>query len=129
MPSLLTSQLNQLFSTWITSTLRNLFHRRSVKHSFGSETQPTLDLSVDLLAVPDFASGAMENWGLVSFREDRLIFDEKIGSSLQKYQMAETIAHEIAHFCTSPIHRFGLCSLVFPTSRRVWQLCHLRMVE
>jgi aminopeptidase N len=51
------------------------------------------------LAVPDFASGAMENWGLVSFREDRIMFDEKIASILQKQQLAETMAHEIAHFC------------------------------
>jgi aminopeptidase N len=54
---------------------------------------------IDLLAVPDFASGAMENWGLVSFREDRIMFDEKIASILQKQQLAETMAHEIAHFC------------------------------
>ncbi|CAF3616264.1 unnamed protein product [Adineta steineri] len=53
---------------------------------------------IDLLAVPDFASGAMENWGLVSFREDRIIFDEKIASILQKQQLGETMAHEIAHF-------------------------------
>jgi len=52
------------------------------------------------LAVPDFASGAMENWGLVSFREDRIMFDEKIVSIPQKQQLGETIAHEIAHFCT-----------------------------
>lgn len=52
----------------------------------------------DLLAVPDFASGAMENWGLVSFREDRIMFDEKIVAIIQKHQLGETIAHEIAHF-------------------------------
>lgn len=52
------------------------------------------------MAVPDFASGAMENWGLVSFREDRIMFDEKIVSIPQKQQLGETIAHEIAHFCT-----------------------------
>jgi aminopeptidase N len=49
--------------------------------------------------VPDFVSGAMENWGLVSFREDRLIFNERIVSIAQKQQLAETMAHEIAHFC------------------------------
>jgi aminopeptidase N len=42
----------------------------------------------------------MENWGLVSFREDRIIFDEKIASTGQKQRLAETMAHEIAHFCT-----------------------------
>ncbi|CAF2088041.1 unnamed protein product [Rotaria magnacalcarata] len=53
---------------------------------------------IDLLAVPDFASGAMENWGLVSFREDRLMFNGRIASVIQKQQLAETMAHEIAHF-------------------------------
>ncbi|CAF1380877.1 unnamed protein product, partial [Didymodactylos carnosus] len=53
---------------------------------------------IDLLAVPDFASGAMENWGLISFREDRLILDEKYGAAQQKQTMAETISHELAHF-------------------------------
>lgn len=56
---------------------------------------------VDLLAVPDFPTGAMENWGLVTFREDRIIFDETVVSRLQKQQLGETIAHEIAHFCAS----------------------------
>jgi aminopeptidase N len=62
----------------------------------------------DLLAVPDFSSGAMENWGLVSFREDRIMFDEKIVSILQKQQLGETMAHEIAHFCrTIDARRFS----------------------
>ncbi len=51
------------------------------------------------MAVPDFSSGAMENWGLVSFREDRIMFDERVASILQKQQLGETMAHEIAHFC------------------------------
>jgi aminopeptidase N len=41
----------------------------------------------------------MENWGLITFREDLIIFDEKIASTYQKTQLAETLAHEIAHFC------------------------------
>ena len=55
--------------------------------------------SSDLLAVPDFSTGAMENWGLIVFREDRLIFDEKVVSILQKQELVNTIAHELAHFC------------------------------
>jgi len=49
--------------------------------------------------VPDFSSGAMENWGLVLFREDLIIFDEKIASTSEKQELAETMAHELAHFC------------------------------
>ncbi|CAF1272229.1 unnamed protein product [Rotaria sp. Silwood1] len=61
-------------------------------------TSEAVTPKIDLLAVPDFASGAMENWGLVSFREDRIIFNEKIASIIQKQQLGETMAHEIAHF-------------------------------
>ncbi|CAF0733249.1 unnamed protein product [Rotaria sordida] len=61
-------------------------------------TSEAVTPKIDLLAVPDFASGAMENWGLVSFREDRVIFNEKIASIVQKQQLGETMAHEIAHF-------------------------------
>ncbi|CAF1112484.1 unnamed protein product [Adineta ricciae] len=61
-------------------------------------TSEPVTSKIDLLAVPDFASGAMENWGLISFREDRIIFDEKSASILQKQQLGETMAHEIAHF-------------------------------
>jgi aminopeptidase N len=59
---------------------------------------------LDLLAVPNFSTGAMENWGLIAFREDRLIFDEKVVSILQKQQLVETIAHELAHFCKICVH-------------------------
>ena len=51
----------------------------------------------------------MENWGLVSFREDRIMFDEHIASILHKQQLGETMAHEIAHFC-KPFPRFPLLS-------------------
>lgn len=71
-----------------------------------------VDFEIDLLAVPDFASGAMENWGLVSFREDRIMFDEKIASILQKQQLGETMAHEIAHFCKLNYHE-GRKSFLF----------------
>ena len=55
--------------------------------------------------MPDFASGAMENWGLISFREDRIMFDKKIASLLHKQRLGETLAHEIAHFCKFNNHR------------------------
>jgi aminopeptidase N len=54
---------------------------------------------LDLLAVPDFDEGAMENWGLITFREDRLIFDDKAGSISDKHELGITIAHELAHYC------------------------------
>jgi len=51
---------------------------------------------MDLLAIPDFAAGAMENWGCVTYREIRLFADEAT-SFAAKIRAARTIAHEIAH--------------------------------
>jgi len=48
----------------------------------------------------------MENWGLISFREDRIIFDDKIASTYQKQRLAETVSHELAHFCIFLIKKF-----------------------
>ncbi|RWS12695.1 Puromycin-sensitive aminopeptidase-like protein [Dinothrombium tinctorium] len=52
---------------------------------------------LDLIAISDFASGAMENWGLITFRESRLLCDSKDTSTSQKEAIALTVAHEIAH--------------------------------
>ncbi|MEM0201127.1 MAG: M1 family metallopeptidase [Candidatus Micrarchaeaceae archaeon] len=51
---------------------------------------------VDLIAVPDFAAGAMENWGAITFRETALLGDEKT-SIANKQRIAEVIAHELTH--------------------------------
>jgi len=52
---------------------------------------------LDLIAVPDFASGAMENWGAITFRETILLFDEKTSSTQTKQYIAEVVSHELAH--------------------------------
>ncbi len=52
---------------------------------------------LDLIAVPDFSAGAMENWGAVTFRETALLFDEKNTSFANKQNIAYTIAHELVH--------------------------------
>ena len=52
---------------------------------------------IDLIAVPDFSSGAMENWGAITFREVELLFDKKENSSARKQRIVEIIAHELAH--------------------------------
>jgi aminopeptidase N len=51
----------------------------------------------DLVAVPSFSAGAMENWGLITFRESALIVDEKNTKLGTKQRVAETIIHELAH--------------------------------
>ena len=52
---------------------------------------------LDLLAIPDFAAGAMENWGAITFRETILLYDSKTSSTKTKQFIAEVISHELAH--------------------------------
>ncbi|MCG6909500.1 MAG: M1 family metallopeptidase [Deltaproteobacteria bacterium] len=52
---------------------------------------------IDLIAIPDFAFGAMENWGAITFRENLLLNDPGGTSALGKQRICEVIAHEIAH--------------------------------
>jgi puromycin-sensitive aminopeptidase len=51
----------------------------------------------DMVALPDFASGAMENWGLITYREQALLVDEKNTSIHAKQFVAMVVAHELAH--------------------------------
>jgi puromycin-sensitive aminopeptidase len=52
---------------------------------------------LDLIAIPDFESAAMENWGAVTFRETALLVDEEHTSFANKQWVAIVIAHELAH--------------------------------
>jgi aminopeptidase N len=52
---------------------------------------------LDLIAIPDFAAGAMENWGAITFREVALLYDPEKSSSSTKQRIAEVISHELAH--------------------------------
>ncbi|XP_077505245.1 uncharacterized protein LOC144115007 [Amblyomma americanum] len=52
---------------------------------------------LDLIAIPDFSSGAMENWGLITFREARLLYDPETSSTFDLITICRIIAHEIAH--------------------------------
>jgi puromycin-sensitive aminopeptidase len=51
----------------------------------------------DMIALPDFASGAMENWGLVTYREQCMLVDPKNTSLHVKQYVAMVVAHELAH--------------------------------
>ncbi len=53
--------------------------------------------TLDMIAIPDFASGAMENWGAITYRETALLVDEENSSITNKQWVALVIAHEIAH--------------------------------
>ncbi|KAG5917750.1 hypothetical protein E4U53_004167, partial [Claviceps sorghi] len=51
----------------------------------------------DLLAVHEFTHGAMENWGLVTYRTTQVLFDEKTSDARFKNAIAYVVAHELAH--------------------------------
>uniref|UniRef100_A0A8C1N1H0 Aminopeptidase n=1 Tax=Cyprinus carpio TaxID=7962 RepID=A0A8C1N1H0_CYPCA len=51
----------------------------------------------DLAAIPDFQCGAMENWGLTTYRESGLLFDPHKSSASDKLGITMIIAHELAH--------------------------------
>ena len=53
------------------------------------------------VAVPDFSAGAMENWGLVVYRETALLYDEMTSSAANKQRVAIVLSHELAHMVKS----------------------------
>ncbi|KAF2266114.1 hypothetical protein CC78DRAFT_531973 [Lojkania enalia] len=52
---------------------------------------------VDLLAVHEFSHGAMENWGLITYRTTAVLFDEKTSADSYRNRVAYVVAHELAH--------------------------------
>lgn len=52
---------------------------------------------LDLLAIPDFASGAMENLGAITFRETALLVDRQTATHAEQERIADVVAHENAH--------------------------------
>jgi len=52
---------------------------------------------LDMVAIPEFAAGAMENWGLVTYREVDLLIDQKTASNTQKQRVTIVVTHELAH--------------------------------
>uniref|UniRef100_A0AAR2KT23 Aminopeptidase n=1 Tax=Pygocentrus nattereri TaxID=42514 RepID=A0AAR2KT23_PYGNA len=52
---------------------------------------------IDLIAIADFAAGAMENWGLVTYRETALLIDPKNSCASSRQWVALVVGHELAH--------------------------------
>ena len=52
---------------------------------------------LDHIAIPDFAAGAMENWGAITYREIALLVDPKQSSAGTRQRVATIVAHEMAH--------------------------------
>ncbi|KAG5860427.1 aminopeptidase N [Encephalitozoon hellem] len=52
---------------------------------------------IDMIGIPSFGSGAMENWGLITFRKESLLYSDGKDSVEQKKNVAETVCHELGH--------------------------------
>lgn len=52
---------------------------------------------MDMIAVPDFAAGAMENWGLITYSESGLLYDPIESSDVAQQVMASIVVHECTH--------------------------------
>uniref|UniRef100_A0A2A4JGY4 Aminopeptidase n=1 Tax=Heliothis virescens TaxID=7102 RepID=A0A2A4JGY4_HELVI len=52
---------------------------------------------LDMIAIPDYVSGATEHWGLITYRETSFLVDQATASASNKINVANTITHELAH--------------------------------
>ncbi|KAL8872194.1 MAG: hypothetical protein Q9174_002137 [Haloplaca sp. 1 TL-2023] len=52
---------------------------------------------MDMVAIPDFSAGAMENWGLITYRVVDVLFDARTSGASTKERIAEVVQHELAH--------------------------------
>src|SRR6202020_2599843 len=52
---------------------------------------------LDMVAIPDFEAGAMENFGCITYRETEMLVDKKNGTLDAKKEVAGTVAHEMSH--------------------------------
>ncbi|CAJ0748807.1 12274_t:CDS:2, partial [Entrophospora sp. SA101] len=52
---------------------------------------------LDMVAIPDFEAGAMENWGLITYRTAAILFDTKQSDAKFKQRIGYTVSHELAH--------------------------------
>ncbi len=50
-----------------------------------------------MIAIPDFDAGAMENWGLITYRESALLYNPEVPSQSVKQRVGAIISHELAH--------------------------------
>ena len=58
---------------------------------------PYPDAKIDLVALPDFAAGAMENIGCITFRESLLLVDPETSTQMEQQNVADVVSHELAH--------------------------------
>uniref|UniRef100_A0A914WIM0 glutamyl aminopeptidase n=1 Tax=Plectus sambesii TaxID=2011161 RepID=A0A914WIM0_9BILA len=75
---------------WRKLARRGLFAR-------GDRDDDCIVISRYMIALPDFGAGAMENWGLITYREKYVLYDHTIFSLKDRQRVTNVIAHELAH--------------------------------
>ncbi|XP_070160927.1 aminopeptidase N [Polyergus mexicanus] len=98
---------NETFGVW---TRSNAISSTKFAYEIGQETlnnlikftginynQPNIPMKMDQISIPDFGAGAMENWGLVTYRESALLYTEGKTTTQDKQSIATVIAHEFSH--------------------------------
>jgi len=53
--------------------------------------------NLDQVGIPDYSSGATEHWGIITYRDTRLLYDPEQVSDYDKQRVLSIIAHELAH--------------------------------
>lgn len=90
---------------------------------------------MDQAAIPDFAAGAMENWGLVTYAEPYLLFSENASTTRDREYVITTISHEfVVSDCLSRIIVIHRCCFLLPPvllilAPMVRKSCQPRLVE
>lgn len=60
------------------------------------------------IAIPDFNSGAMENWGLITYRESSLLFNPATDTISNMRRVSVVVSHELAHQWVEKTYIFGI---------------------
>ena len=58
----------------------------------------------DMIAIPNFVSGAMEHWGLITYREVNMLYNSSEASAANQQRVAVVVAHEIAHMVSASLN-------------------------
>uniref|UniRef100_A0A1I7YIT6 Aminopeptidase n=1 Tax=Steinernema glaseri TaxID=37863 RepID=A0A1I7YIT6_9BILA len=74
------------------------YHIRAIEYYNKLFDYPCPLKKVDALALPDFGAGAMENWGLITYRESAIVIDESKTPLGDRIYAAAVIGHEVGHF-------------------------------
>lgn len=60
-------------------------------------TLPSTRIISDMVVVPDFEFGAMENWGLITYRDVNLLYDSQKSASASRERVTQVVTHELSH--------------------------------